>query len=49
MSLRLEQIENHLGKVKAGTRKWMKNQKARKVRRVKQTEVPNIKYSGWEY
>lgn len=31
------------------SRKWRKNQRNRLIRRVKQTEIPNVKYSGWEY
>lgn len=49
MSLTLEQIENHMGKARAGTRKRMKNQRNRKIRRSNPLEKPNIKYHGWEY
>jgi hypothetical protein len=49
MSLRLEQIENQFGESRAGNRKWMKNQRNRKIRRVKTETIPNIKYCGWEY
>jgi hypothetical protein len=49
MSLSLEQIENLLGKVKSKTRKWMKNQRNRKIRRSNNLEKPNIKYKGWKY
>jgi hypothetical protein len=53
MGLCTEQIEIHLdylfGKPKAGGRKWLRNQRNRKIRRVPQTEVPYIKYKGWEY
>ena len=51
MSLYLEQIE-HLERAlgrKSKSRKWHKNQRNRKIRRVKQEEVPHIKYNGWEY
>jgi hypothetical protein len=51
MSLSLEKIEHlerWLGK-KSHSRKWLKNQRNRKIRRVNQTEIPNIKYKGWEY
>ena len=30
-------------------RKWYKNQRDRKIRRVDCEEIPNIKYAGWEY
>jgi hypothetical protein len=51
MATTLEQIENHMGPAKAGTRKWMKNQRNRKIRREsKKLDKPvNIKYRGWEY
>jgi len=53
MSLRAWQIEIHLdrifGKPKAGVRKWIRNQRNRKIRRVPKDQVPNIKYEGWEY
>ena len=51
MSLYLEQIE-HLERAlgrKSKSRKWHKNQRNRKIRRVKKDEVPYIKYNGWEY
>jgi hypothetical protein len=51
MSLSLEKIE-HLERLlgrKSHSRKWMKNQRNRKIRRVPKTEVPYIKYNGWEY
>ena len=51
MSLNLEKIE-HLERWLGGkshSRKWMKNQRNRKIRRVPKDEIPNIKYSGWEY
>jgi len=51
MSLCLEQIEHlerWLGR-KPHSRKWMKNQRNRKIRRVPKDQVPNIKYHGWEY
>ena len=51
MSLYLEQIE-HLERRfggKSKSRKWHKNQRNRKIRRVKQEEVPHIKYKYWEY
>jgi hypothetical protein len=34
---------------KAGTGKWRKNQRNRKIRRIPQDQIPNIKYNGWEY
>jgi hypothetical protein len=54
MSLRLWQIEHEFTQTfgingKAGFRKWLKNQRNRKIRQIKQTEIPNIKYGGWEY
>jgi hypothetical protein len=49
MSLSLEKIERHLDGHKHHSRKWAKNQRNRKIRRVKKTEIPNIKYRGWEY
>jgi len=54
MSLRNEQIEHWFTrkfkiKVKAGCRKQLKKQRNRIIRRVSQTETPNIKYRGWEY
>lgn len=51
MSLKLEQIE-HLERLlgrKSKSRKWDKNQRNRKIRRVKKDEIPNIKYKGYEY
>ena len=52
MSLCQEQIE-HLErwwKGKSKSRKWLKNQRNRKIRRVKKTELPDTKkYKGWEY
>jgi hypothetical protein len=36
-------------KPKAGFRKWLKHERNRKIRRVRQTEIPHIKYAGWEY
>jgi len=47
MALKLEQIE-HWGNKQHSHREY-KRQRNRKIRRVKQTEVPNIKYFGWEY
>ncbi len=47
MSLKIEQIEHWAGK-NHSHKKW-KAQRNRKIRRVKKTEVPNIKYHGWEY
>ena len=54
MSLCNQQIEHWFTrrfqiKVKAGSRKWLKNQRNRKIRHIDQTEKPNIKYGGWEY
>ena len=35
-------------KVKRGYRKWLKNQRNRKIRRVPKNEIPNIKYKFWD-
>jgi len=49
MALLMEQIE-HLEGRKSHSRRWMKNQRNRKIRRTKKTEVPETKkYCGWEY
>ena len=51
MSLNLEKIEHlerWLGR-KSHSRKWMKNQRNRKIRRVPKNQIPNIKNKGWEY
>lgn len=51
MSLSLEKIEHFerfLGR-KSHSRKWLKNQRNRKIRRVKNTDKPNIKNKGHEY
>jgi len=48
MGLKFEQIEAWF-KANAGTRKWMKNQRNRKIRRVPKDEVPHIKYKEYEY
>lgn len=47
MALKLEQIEHRDGR--SHSRKKYKNQRNRKIRRVKKDEIPNIKYFGWEY
>ena len=45
----IEHIEHYLGG-KSHSRKWMKNQRNRKIRRTKKTEIPETKkYCGWEY
>ena len=51
MSLRYEQIDGpRPGSPKdSKRRKWMKNQRNRKIRRVKSDEIPHVKYVGWEY
>ena len=49
MALKNEKIERHLDGKRHHSRKWEKNQRNRKIRRVKKTEIPNIKYNGWEY
>lgn len=45
---KIEHIEHYLGG-KSHSRKWMKNQRNRKIRRVKKTEIPKVGYHGWEY
>lgn len=47
MSLKIEKIE-HLAGHEHSHREF-KKQRNRKIRRVKQTEVPHIKHKGWEY
>ena len=52
MSLCTEKIEHleRCWKGKSHSRRWLKNQRNRKIRRVKNTEIPNTKeYKGWEY
>lgn len=53
MSLNTEKIEHleHQFGGRSHSRKWMKNQRNRKIRRVKTIEVPKINkmYHGWEY
>jgi len=54
MGLKNYQIEHkfsqkHSLKPKAGFRKWLRNQRNRKIRKIDKTDVPNIKYGGWEY
>jgi len=54
MSFDTSQIEHKFSqklglKPKAGFRKWLKNQRNRKIRRGAQSEKPNIKYGGREY
>ena len=52
MALTVEQIEHleHRLGGKSHSRKWMKNQRNRKIRRTIKTKVPNTKkYCGWEY
>ena len=49
MSLHLYQISRYrCFKVKRGYRKWLKNQRNRKIRRVPKNEIPNIKYKFWD-
>jgi hypothetical protein len=53
MSLNIEKIE-HLERQLGGkshSRKWMKNQRNRKIRRTNKLEKPPINkmYHGWEY
>ena len=53
MGLCLEKIE-HLEQMLGGkshSRKWMKNQKNRKIRRTNKLEKPQVNkmYKGWEY
>jgi hypothetical protein len=52
MALNQEKIEHleHYWGGKSYSRKWMKNQRNRRIRRTKKTEIPNTKeYKGWEY
>mgnify|MGYP001559041445 CR=1 FL=1 len=49
MSLCLEKIERHLDGKRSHSRKWLKNQRNRKIRRTSKFEKPNIKHKGWEY
>lgn len=50
MSLCIEQIDGPQGlSRKTKRRRWVKNQRNRKIRRVNKEEIPNIKYAGWEY
>ena len=54
MGLQYYQIDKSFSKknkikVKAGFRKWLRNQRNRKIRHISETEKPNIKYGGWEY
>lgn len=52
MGLLMEQIEHleHFWGGKSHSRRWMKNQRNRKIRRTKITETPEPKkYNGWEY
>jgi len=45
----IEHLERWLGG-KSHSRRWMKNQRNRKIRRTKVTEIPETKkYNGWEY
>lgn len=49
MALTVEQIEHFQGR-KSHSRKWMKHQRNRKIRRTKKTEIPDTKkYYGTEY
>lgn len=45
MAYNAYQIGKH-GSRRSG--KWSKKMRNRKIRRVKNTEVPNIKYRGWD-
>ena len=54
MGLRLIKIEHFLGdkymKANAGARKWLKDQRNRKIRRAKIEEVPPVKeYRNYEF
>ena len=47
--IKIEHIEHYLGG-KSHSRKWYKNQRNRKIRRVKKTMIPNTKeYKDYEY
>lgn len=41
-TIQIEHLERYLGR-KSKSRKWMKNQRNRKIRRVKKTELPDTK------
>ena len=45
---KIEHLERKLGR-RSKSRKWRKNQRNRLRRRVPNTEIPIIKYKGWEY
>jgi hypothetical protein len=45
---KIEHLERFLGR-RSYSRKWLKNQRNRKIRRVPIGIVPNIKHKGWEY
>lgn len=53
MALELMKIERDMqskfGKLRAGTYKWLKNQRNRKIRRVPKDQVPVVKNVGWEF
>ncbi len=49
MGLILEKIERWLDGKRHHSRKWAKNQRNRKIRRVPKDQIPNIKHKGWEY
>lgn len=45
MAFKAEQICKHGNSKRSG--KWYKKMRNRKIRRVKGTEIPHIKYAGW--
>ena len=46
---KIEHLERWLGR-KSHSRKWMKNQRNRWIRRFNKIEIPPMKsYKGWEY
>lgn len=54
MAYQIIQIDKKFSKTfnikpKAGYRKMLKQERNRKIWRFKKTEVPHIKYLGWEY
>jgi hypothetical protein len=46
MAFKAEQICKHGNRNRSG--KYSKKMRNRKIRRVKVTEIPNIKYAGWD-
>jgi hypothetical protein len=54
MALQYYQIEHKFArkydiKPNSGFRRCLKKQRNRKIRKTDKTDIPNIKYGGWEY